>query len=178
MILKALTLWQPWASLMALGLKRIETRSWETLYRGPLVICAARRWWREQHNIADAFYRGHHSIRDAVTEWDFAVNPPLGCAVCILNLIDCQRLGPDGITDFIYPAGWSWRPDGPQKEVLFGDFSAGRFAWLTQEVQPLRDPLPVTGRQRLFNLDVPEDTLDPVLFGDGSAPAAAQENAR
>lgn len=41
--MKALTLWQPWASLVALGAKRIETRSWSTTYRGPLAIHAAAR---------------------------------------------------------------------------------------------------------------------------------------
>lgn len=39
--MKALTLWQPWASLVALGVKTIETRSWSTGYRGPLAIHAA-----------------------------------------------------------------------------------------------------------------------------------------
>ena len=41
--MKALTLWQPWASLVALGVKTIETRSWSTTYRGPLAIHAAKR---------------------------------------------------------------------------------------------------------------------------------------
>lgn len=41
--MKALTLWQPWASLMALGVKWIETRSWSTSYRGWLAIHAAAR---------------------------------------------------------------------------------------------------------------------------------------
>lgn len=41
--MKALTLWQPWASLVALGIKTIETRSWSTQYRGPLAIHAAKR---------------------------------------------------------------------------------------------------------------------------------------
>jgi len=40
---KALTLHQPWASLIAVGAKRIETRSWSTSYRGPLAIHAAAR---------------------------------------------------------------------------------------------------------------------------------------
>lgn len=40
----ALTLWQPWASLVAWEEKRIETRSWSTSYRGPLVIHAAKRF--------------------------------------------------------------------------------------------------------------------------------------
>lgn len=39
--MKALTLWQPWASLIAVGAKTIETRSWSTTYRGPLAIHAA-----------------------------------------------------------------------------------------------------------------------------------------
>jgi activating signal cointegrator 1 len=39
---KALTLHQPWASLIAVGAKRIETRNWATDYRGPLAIHASR----------------------------------------------------------------------------------------------------------------------------------------
>jgi hypothetical protein len=39
--MKALTLWQPWATLIANGTKTIETRSWSTSYRGPLAIHAA-----------------------------------------------------------------------------------------------------------------------------------------
>ena len=41
--MKALTLWQPWASLVALGHKRIETRCWSTKYRGDLAIHAAAK---------------------------------------------------------------------------------------------------------------------------------------
>ncbi len=41
--MKALSLWQPWASLIALGVKTIETRSWATNYRGPLAIHAGLR---------------------------------------------------------------------------------------------------------------------------------------
>lgn len=40
--MKALSLTQPWASLVAVGAKRIETRSWRTSYRGPLAIHAAK----------------------------------------------------------------------------------------------------------------------------------------
>lgn len=41
-MVRALSLWQPWASAVVLGWKRWETRSWSTAYRGPLVIHAAR----------------------------------------------------------------------------------------------------------------------------------------
>src|SRR3989339_577320 len=40
--MKAISLWQPWASLCAVGAKLYETRSWSTSYRGPLLICAAK----------------------------------------------------------------------------------------------------------------------------------------
>ena len=56
--MKAITIWQPWASLLASGRKRYETRSWATTYRGPIAIHAAKRpvatslrrlLWRSSH---------------------------------------------------------------------------------------------------------------------------------
>ena len=38
--MRVLTLREPWASLIAYGPKRIETRSWRSSYRGPLYIHA------------------------------------------------------------------------------------------------------------------------------------------
>ncbi len=38
--MKALSIKQPWAHYIASGQKTIETRTWETKYRGPLLICA------------------------------------------------------------------------------------------------------------------------------------------
>lgn len=40
--MKAITLTQPWATLVAVGAKHVETRSWTTAYRGPLAIHAAK----------------------------------------------------------------------------------------------------------------------------------------
>lgn len=41
--MKAITIWQPWASLLAMGIKQYETRSWATSYRGPIAIHAAKK---------------------------------------------------------------------------------------------------------------------------------------
>ena len=41
--MKALSVKQPWASLIASGRKTIETRVWRTDYRGELLICASKR---------------------------------------------------------------------------------------------------------------------------------------
>ncbi len=50
MIIPALSIKQPWASLIAQGSKTIETRVWSTLYRGPLVICSSK----EPHHLGPA----------------------------------------------------------------------------------------------------------------------------
>jgi hypothetical protein len=39
---KAISLWEPWATFMAIGAKLNETRSWPAAYRGDLVICATK----------------------------------------------------------------------------------------------------------------------------------------
>lgn len=40
--MKALTLTQPWATLVITGRKRFETRGWRTGYRGQIAIHAAK----------------------------------------------------------------------------------------------------------------------------------------
>ncbi|MEK6675589.1 MAG: ASCH domain-containing protein [Planctomycetota bacterium] len=40
--MKALSLHQPWASLIATGKKTIETRRYQTKYRGPVLICSTK----------------------------------------------------------------------------------------------------------------------------------------
>lgn len=40
--MKAITIRQPWAGLIAVGEKVYETRSWPTKYRGPIAIHAGK----------------------------------------------------------------------------------------------------------------------------------------
>src|SRR3546814_21127441 len=49
---KAISLWQPWASAIALGHKSIETRHWPTKYRGELAIHAAKRFGPDEREFA------------------------------------------------------------------------------------------------------------------------------
>ncbi len=41
--MKAISIREPWASMIREGIKSIETRTWYTSYRGPLLICASKR---------------------------------------------------------------------------------------------------------------------------------------
>lgn len=40
--MKALSIKEPWASMILSGKKTIETRTWKTNYRGPILLCASK----------------------------------------------------------------------------------------------------------------------------------------
>jgi ASCH domain len=63
-LLKALSLKQPWANMVASGEKTIETRKWPTDYRGPLLIVSSKT----------------------------PAIPPSGCALAIVTLVDCRPM--------------------------------------------------------------------------------------
>ena len=128
--MKAISLWQPWATLIAVGVKRLETRSWDSRYQGELAIHAAKRWTAdEQDLIQESPFRealqGHRMPRGAIV----AVVRLTGC----LRTTDCQ-------------------PSYP--ECAFGNYAAGRFAWVLEHVRTI-EPVPCRGRQSLW--EVPED---------------------
>lgn len=56
--MRALTIWQPYASLFPAGAKKFETRSWRTDYRGPIAIHAALRpmGWIMEHTDEAALH--------------------------------------------------------------------------------------------------------------------------
>lgn len=140
--MKALSLWQPWASLVACGAKTFETRGWATKYRGPLVIHAAKRkvdpgdGWpltatiKELPEMIDG---GLHAL-------------PLGAALCLVTLVHCSPADDPCLFDDILCDGHK------DRERAFGDFTPGRFAWHLRNVRPLRQPIPMKGEQGLFDV--------------------------
>jgi hypothetical protein len=159
---KALTLWQPWASLVAIGAKAIETRSWATKYRGPLAIHAAKRpivlgsdpLWYGDYNVAQGGTWLHGPGLDAPM--------PFGAIVATAQLVDCVPIvewladAPGSISDPIlvleerdtlifYPRG-ELTEDGEEMDwsaqVPYGDFRPGRWAWLLDDVQPTTERCP------------------------------------
>ncbi len=81
--MKAITLWQPWATLVAIGAKRFETRSWSTHYRGPLAIHAAKT----SRDIKR--YRGRPKIEEALARAGCSFDTlPRGVVVCAARLVE------------------------------------------------------------------------------------------
>jgi hypothetical protein len=137
--MKAISLWQPWASAIALGLKQYETRGWKTSYRGPLAIHAAKRsvdGMITSAMIQDLLERG-------VVKWRGLPALPLGCIVATCRLVD-----------FI-PTSFANR--GPliitEQERRWGDWSPCRWAWRLEDVRPLVEPFACRGKQGLWTVE-------------------------
>jgi len=140
--LKAISLIQPWASLVAIGAKRIETRSWPAKYRGPLGIHASRGFPKEARELCF-----QEPFRSALLKGGFK-DPsglPLGAVVAICRLEMVWKIEKE-----------SWIPPD---QVPFGDFTPGRFAWDLVETDRLPEPVPAAGRLGLWEWYVPEGVL-------------------
>jgi hypothetical protein len=123
--MKALSVKQPWAELIAIGRKQIEVRSWPTKYRGPLVIVASSR-------PADGI------------DWDGidlnARQLAYGSTVALVDLFDCRRAHPR--------RGRQWSPDEYRACVeLDGD----DWCWVLRNVRRL-EARPVKGRLQIYEI--------------------------
>lgn len=130
--MKILSLWQPWATFMAIGHKRNETRSWPTSYRGLLAIHAAKNTSALEDAddiLSEAGFDMEGRTTVGGTKW------PLGKIVAVVRLVDCVRT--EDIRDRLTKC-----------ERAMGDYSDGRFAWVTEDLKKL-DPIPWRGMQGL-----------------------------
>ncbi|XZN95042.1 MAG: ASCH domain-containing protein [Microcoleus sp.] len=124
----AITLHQPWASLVAAGKKHYETRSWPTNYRGPIAIHAGKKLEQDQ-SLLGLLEVPLSSI-------------PLGAIVAIAELTDCILM----TKEFILKQS--------SFEQYLGCWEEGRYAWKLENVRAI-GPIPATGKQGLWkwNLD-------------------------
>lgn len=141
--MKAITLIQPWASLIALGEKQFETRSWATNYRGPIAIHAGRRTKQAETFIEDLVEDMPYPFYNyGLYSPDYF---PFGAIIAVGILEECYRTE-------------SKRPYVSEQERDLGDWSTGRFAWHITEIRVLEVPVPVRGAQGLW--DVPGGLLE------------------
>jgi hypothetical protein len=77
-------------------------------------------------------------------------NWPFGKVVAIARLIDCSKV----IEESAYPPGESVLLENGMyvsgNELSFGDYTIGRFAWIFDDIQPLREPIPAVGHQGIW----------------------------
>jgi hypothetical protein len=143
--MKALTLTQPWATLMALQQKTIETRSWATKYRGELVIHSAKVFPKTAKELCDR--EPFKSALDGYT----VESLPLSHGLCVVRLIGCVP------TTELYKVEFLLGRKPHRREIDFGNFDPGRYAWVTEYVRPIAGHRKVRGALSLW--DWPEDDV-------------------
>jgi hypothetical protein len=149
---KALTLTQPWAALVALGEKRFETRSWRTDYRGPLAIHAAKGYPAECRELVEETVFYEALLRGFRLERGFGLPSHLevqrGKVLATCQLTGCHLIGRTvggAITlDGVPPRAFSL------EEEEFGDYEPGRYAWRLEDVRLLATPVPARGALGLW----------------------------
>ncbi|MBW2659671.1 MAG: ASCH domain-containing protein [Deltaproteobacteria bacterium] len=125
--MKAITLRQPFASLVSIGAKTIETRPWSTDYLGQLAIHSG--------NFAlppiDTYCR--NLLISAGLDY---AQLPFGKIIAVATLISCEKV----ITSKI--------PCYPQ--LAFSDFTPGLYALEFADIRPLTTPVPAKGYTQLW----------------------------
>lgn len=151
--MKTITITQPWATLVAIGAKHIETRSWSTHYRGPLAIHAAKGLSPVggMAGLCELCYE--KPFYDALQAAGIrrATRLPFGAIVATCQLVDVRIIGQEENGDATILAD-DMRSFFPilGNERAFGDYSPGRYAWLLADVKPLAEPIPARGALGLW----------------------------
>lgn len=136
--MKAISVKQPWASLIARGSKTVEVRTWATKYRGPLLIVAGLQ---PDNNImkktAKSNATGAVWLNDLYPENKLSGWYPLGAAVCVVNIVGCE------------PFSNEKHAEGAAFE---SDFAEKLFAWLLSNPQPVQ-PFKIKGKLNFYEVD-------------------------
>lgn len=149
----ALSLTQPWASLVVGGHKCIETRSWQTRYRGPLLIHASKGFPASARDLCET-----EPFRSALADMGVATwrELPTGAVLGGVTLVDCLPTSFDAFTS----ATTGLTANQISIEMMFGDFSGGRFGWRLREAWELASPVSCSGALSLWA--VPESVASAV----------------
>lgn len=131
--MKALSVKQPWASAIATGKKTIETRTWATDYRGPLLIVASKTPDKAMLEFTASLAQNRKQYLDSLV---------YGKAVALVRLIDCMPM------------------TKADEDAAMCPLCDGAFAWVLSNIYRIPEPFPVSGQLGLFDVNTtPNDIL-------------------
>lgn len=182
---KAITILQPYASLILAGVKHYETRSWDTPYRGRIAIHSGKG---KPYECGAEFYdRASRLLGGREME-----ELPKGQVIAIATLNEIYRvtsngqygtpqeekwmesgaaLNPDGTPKRDkdgHRIGWMEKPMPDEQEQYFGHFGVGFYAWELTDITPLPRPITYRGNQRIW--EIPDDLIEAAMSGEGGTP--------
>lgn len=136
-----LSLLQPWASLIVMGIKTIETRRWQTAHRGPLLIHAGQR-------KAGALIALEPPIAKHISHFDAL---PLGCLIGQVHLVDIIPVANLHLTTT------ELAQQSLELNAFGEDDNLNRYAWLLEEAIQFKNPIPARGHLHLWQFPFEEN---------------------
>ena len=134
--MRAVTLQQPWASLVAGGYKKIETRTWKP----PTELVGRRIAVHAGKRLPGRLPQRLEKAAAGRLGKDWRLSLPLGAVVATAELTKVEPASKPGLS---------------KEELLFGDYSAGRWMWRLGDVKVVEPPLPARGYQGFWHLKKP-----------------------
>lgn len=128
--MKCLTIREPYASLISQGIKKIETRSWKTNYRGKIYI----------HAGIYKYNNSNEKINSLIKNFDLNY----GKIVCEAELIDCILMTEDFIKKI---------KKENSTEYLIGNYQVGRYAWILDNIKIIENSKVIKGKLGLWNIE-------------------------
>ena len=130
--LKVLSLTDPHATLIRLGKKKIETRSFKTNYRGELYIHASSTKIPKE-------WKNNKELMNLIKDNDLN----FGYIICKCNLVDCVYMDKEFLDNI--------KKD--KLEYLVGDYKLGRYAWILDDIEVLDRPIFAKGKLGIWNCE-------------------------
>lgn len=130
MFMKALTIKEPYASIIMSGLKEYETRSWKTNYRGKIYIHASIK--------IDDDLKSRNDLQKLVYDNNITLKP--GYILCEAYLDDCIYMNDMFIKNV------------SDKEKMVGRYELGRYAWHLSDIRVI-EPVQAKGKLGIWNYD-------------------------
>lgn len=140
-VMRAISLWQPWASLWLTEHKIHETRHWQTSHRGWLIVHAAKKFppLAPDDPLCDMLHRSCGA--------DWRNTLPRGAIIGAVDMTRCRLMS-------------TTNPEHRDDEEC-GNWSPERYAWRRGDFVRLPTPIPYSGHQGLFNVQA--EVIEPLL---------------
>lgn len=131
--MKVLSLTEPCATLIKENIKKVETRSWKTSYRGELYIHASStkipKEWKEDKEFMEL-------VKETTLNY--------GNIICKCNLVDCIYMTKEYVENM---------KNNTHQEYLCGKYEEGRYAWILENVEVLDNPIKTKGHLSIWNYE-------------------------
>ncbi len=136
--MKAITILQPWAWLLASGKKHCETRPWKTDYRGEILIHAGKKDFTNA--LRQTILEERYMRKAGVFDTEMITGAIIGKA----KLVNCVFVD-EAIQDLMRKQH--------MQEYVFGYFVKYQYAWVFEEAELFERPFPTTGKRGLWDFN-------------------------